>query len=73
MRGITISPRANYVMEGAMTSNEAKVIIALFTVFAVMMIAVALSDAYTSTPRQYGDKVCVKVLKELKCEPIDDQ
>lgn len=56
-----------------MTSNEAKVIIALFTVFAVMMIAVALSDAYTSIPRQYGDKVCVKVLKELKCEPIDDQ
>lgn len=47
-----------------------KVIIAFFVMAAVVLVALAVSTAYTDIPRQYGDKVCVKIMKELKCEPI---
>lgn len=47
-----------------------KMLIAFFVMAAVIMVALAVSTAYTDIPRQYGDKVCIKVGKELKCEPI---
>lgn len=64
---------AKCVMGSArMTSNEVKVIVGIFAAFAIMMVAVAIGDAYSSVPRQYGDKVCVKVQRELKCESIEN-
>lgn len=51
-------------------ADQTKVLVALFVAGALVLIAIAVSDAYSSIPRQFGDKVCVKIMKELKCEPI---
>lgn len=50
--------------------SDAKVLIALFVLAAILVIALFGAIAYTSTPRQYGDKVCINVGKELTCESI---
>ena len=51
-------------------ADQTKVLVALFVASALVLIAIAVADAYSSIPRQFGDKVCVKIMKELKCEPI---
>lgn len=53
-----------------MMADQTKVLVALFVTGAIVFIAIAVADAYSSIPRQFGDKVCVKIMKELKCEPI---
>lgn len=51
-------------------ADQTKVLMALLVAGTLVFIAVVVSDAYSNIPRQFGDKVCVKIMKELKCEPI---
>lgn len=50
-----------------------KVLVAMALAFAAVFIALAIASSYSDIPRQFGGKVCVKILNELKCEPIADQ
>lgn len=53
-------------------SEEAKMLIAFFVCGAVIMVAIIIGTTISDQPKQFGDKVCIKVGKELKCEPINE-
>lgn len=57
-------------MKKTRMSDESKVVIALFICVAVIIVGIVISVSYTNAPRQFGDKVCIKIAQELKCEPI---
>lgn len=56
-----------------MSNNDVKILVAFAVAAAVIFVAMIIGSSYTDVPRQFGDKVCIKVGKELKCEPISQQ